>query len=161
VSTVKDRLQIILDAFVAKGMTGASCCILRPGEAAVAAASGFADKEQGWRVAPSDLFKIGSVTKTFVATTLMHLVETGTVSSTRPIAAWFPTLPYADRITVRQLIDHRSGIPEFELKMQMAGARVWTPQEIVDLAYSAAPPGEPGLRASYTNTAFVLAGSSG
>ena len=155
---MKHRLQTILDGFVAKGMTGASCCILRSGEAPVAAASGLADKAPGRRVAPSDLFKIGSVTKTFVATTLMHLVETGAVSATAPIATWFPTLPYADRITVRQLIDHRSGIPEFELKMPMAGTRIWTPREIVDLAYSAAPPSEPGRRASYTNTAFVLAG---
>ncbi len=155
---MKDRLQAILDGFIAKGAAGASCCIIRPDAPPVAAVSGLADRAQGRPVAPSDLFKIGSVTKTFVATTLMHLVEAGAVSPTAAIAEWFPTLPYADRITVRQLIDHRSGMPEFELKMPMTGERVWTPQEIVDLAYSAAPPTEPGLRASYTNTAFAVAG---
>ncbi len=107
---------------------------------------------------PSHLFKIGSVTKSFVAATLMRLAEDGAVSLDAPIAAWFPQLPYADRITVRQLVNHRSGAPEFELHMPMDPARRWKPQAIVELAYRVGSPNVPGLRASYTNTGYVLAG---
>jgi D-alanyl-D-alanine carboxypeptidase len=155
---MQDRLQTILDGFVAKGIVGASAAIARASGSLVAAAAGLADRDRRIKATPSHLFKIGSVTKSFVAATMMRLAEDGVVDVKAPIARWFPSLPYADRITVRQLIDHRSGMPEFELRMPMAGERVWQPQEIVDLAYTVAPPSEPGQRASYTNTAFVVAG---
>jgi D-alanyl-D-alanine carboxypeptidase len=155
---LENSLRAALTAFVAKGIVGASACVVRPGEAPVIATAGLADRARQIPVAASHLFKIGSVTKSFVAGTLMRLAEDGIVSLDAPIAAWFPKLAYADRITVRQLVNHRSGAPEFELHMPMDSARRWTPQEIVDLAYRVASPNEPGLRASYTNTGYVLAG---
>ncbi len=151
-------LHATLEAFVAKGIVGASACIVRPGEAPVSATAGLADRARQLPVVPSHLFKIGSVTKSFVAATLMRLAEDGAVSLDAPIAAWFPQLPYADRITVRQLVNHRSGAPEFELHMPMDPARQWKPQAIVELAYRVGSPNVPGLRASYTNTGYVLAG---
>ncbi len=152
------RLEAALDAFVAKGIVGASACIARRGETPVVATAGFADRDKGVPVAPSHLFKIGSVTKSFVAATLMRLAEDGLVALEAPVAEWFPRLPYADRITVRQLVNHRGGIPEFELDMPMDSARRWTPQEIVEFAYRVRAPTEPGLGVAYTNTGYVLAG---
>jgi D-alanyl-D-alanine carboxypeptidase len=151
-------LKTALEGLVSRGIVGATATIVRPGAAPLTLSAGLADRERGEPVGPSHLFKIGSVTKTFVAAILMRLPELGAVSLDAPIAAWFPALPYAERIMVRQLIDHRSGIPEFELHMPMDPARRWTPQEIVDFAYSVRAPAEPGQAASYTNTGYVLAG---
>jgi D-alanyl-D-alanine carboxypeptidase len=157
-SRLESSLHTALTAFIARGIVGASVCIVRPGEAPFIATAGMADRARQTPVAPSHLFKIGSVTKSFVAATLMRLAEEGIVSLDVPIEAWFPKLAYADRITVRQLINHRSGAPEFELHMPMDSAHRWRPQEIVELAYRVGSPSEPGLRASYTNTGYVLAG---
>ena len=46
----------------------------------------------------------------------MRLAEEGIVALDAPISAWFPKLPHAECITVRQLVNHRSGMPEFELQ---------------------------------------------
>src|SRR5882724_10841286 len=90
---MKDKLQSVLDGFVGKGIVGASSCIVRPGAAPVAAAAGLADRPRGIAVTPDHLFKIGSVTKTFVAVTLMRLAEDHVVDLAAPIAGWFPSLP--------------------------------------------------------------------
>jgi D-alanyl-D-alanine carboxypeptidase len=156
--TARASLETALKGLVSRGIVGAAATIVRPGTAPVTLSAGLANRERGEPVGPSHLFKIGSVTKTFVAVTLMRLAELGAVSLDAPIAAWFPALPHAEHIKVRQLIDHRSGVPEFELHMPMDPARRWTPQEIVDFAYSVRAPAEPGQAARYTNTGYVLAG---
>jgi len=155
---LEKSLQEELAAFVGKGIVGASACIVRPDEGPVSATAGLADRAQQIPVVPSHLFKIGSVTKSFVACTLMRLAEDGIVALDAPIATWFPQLLYADRITARQLVNHCSGTPEFELHMPMVPGRRWKPQEIVELAYRVGSANVPGVRASYTNTGYVLAG---
>src|SRR5262249_48844585 len=127
--SLSQALHACLESFVAKGIVGASACVIQRRQQPVAAAAGLVDRTRGPRVAPSHLFKIGSATKSFVAVTLVQLAESGTVSLDAPIAAWFPNLPNADRIRVRQLINHRSGIPEFELHMPMDPKRLWRPVE--------------------------------
>ncbi|WP_395673193.1 serine hydrolase domain-containing protein [Inquilinus sp.] len=152
------RMQGILDAFVAQGIVGASAAVVAGGGAPVTAVAGLADRERGTPVNPSHLFKNGSCTKTFVAATLMRLARAGTVRLDDPAARWFPDLPKGDRIRVRDLVNHRSGLPEFEFDMPMTPGLQWTPQAIVDLAFRARPQDEPHRVASYSNTGYVLAG---
>jgi len=155
---VRDDVQALLDGFVARGIVGASLAVIGVTTAPLLLAAGLADRAACVPVTPSHLFKIGSCTKTFVAATLMSLVQDGAVSLTAPVAAWFPDLPFAERIRVRQLVDHSAGLPEFEFVMPMDPGRVWTPAEIVALAYTAGPPGEPDAVCTYNNTGYVLAG---
>jgi D-alanyl-D-alanine carboxypeptidase len=122
------RMQGILDTFVTQGIVGASAAVVAGGGAPVTAVAGLADRERGVPVAPSHLFKNGSCTKTFVAATLMRLARAGTVPLDDPAARWFPDLPKGDRIRVRDLVNHRSGLPEFEFDMPMTPGLRWTPQ---------------------------------
>jgi D-alanyl-D-alanine carboxypeptidase len=155
---MREVLAQTLDAFVAKGIVGASAAVLPHGGTPIVVASGLADRERRLPFAPDRITKVGSCTKTFVAATLVRLIADGLVDPDAPITRWFPALPKADRITVRQLINHRSGLPEFEFDMPMAPGRVWRPQEIVDLAFAVRPQAEPGLAFAYSNTGYVLAG---
>src|SRR5215468_10126875 len=157
-SDMRDDLRHLLDDFIARGIVGASLAVSGATERPVVLAAGLADRASGAPVTPERLFKIGSCTKTFVAATLMSLVQDGAVALTTPVARWFPDLPFAERIRVRQLVDHTAGIPEFEFVMPMNAGRVWTPAEIVALAYGAGPPGEPDATCLYSNTGYVLAG---
>ena len=157
-AALREDLQALLDGFIARGIVGASLAVTGAGEAPMLLAAGLADRAARVPVTPDRLFKIGSCTKTFVAATLMSVVREAGVPLTAPVAAWFPDLPFATRIRVRQLVAHTAGLPEFEFIMPMDPGRIWTPKEIVDLAYTAGPPGEPDAACAYNNTGYVLAG---
>ncbi|HTC25225.1 MAG TPA: serine hydrolase domain-containing protein [Gemmatimonadales bacterium] len=157
-AAVRDDLQALLDGFIARGIVGASLAVTGASEAPMLLAAGLADRAARVPLTLDRLFKIGSCTKTFVAATLMSVVREYGVALTAPVAAWFPDLPFADRIRVRQLVAHTAGLPEFEFIMPMEPGHIWTPKEIVALAYTAGPPGKPDVACAYNNTGYVLAG---
>ena len=141
--TLRTRLQAILDDYVAEGIVGVSLALRAPGEEDVLIASGLAERTRQEPLAPAHLFRIASCTKTYVAACLLQLVQEGRVDLDEPVARWFPDLPKADRLPVRILVNHRSGLPEFENHMPMISDLVWTPQEIVDFAFEVTEQGEP------------------
>ena len=156
--TLETRLQAILDDYVAQGIVGVSLALRAPGEADVLIASGLADRPRREPLTPAHLFRIASCTKTYVAACLLQLGQEGRVDLDEPIARWFPDLPKAERLPVRILVNHRSGLPEFENHMPMISDRVWTPQEIVDFAFEVTEQGEPWGAMQYNNTGYILAG---
>ena len=103
-------------------------------------------------------FRIASCTKTFIATGLHLLVEDGKVDFEEPITRWFPKMPNADRMPVRILLNHRSGLPDFETAMPMISDKVWAADEIVDFAFKHGVQKEPWHGMEYSNTGYVLAG---
>ena len=126
-STLRTRLQGILDDYVAQGIVGVSLALRAPGEEDVLIASGLADRTRQEPLTPDHLFRIASCTKTFVAACLLQLAQEGRLDLDEPITRWFPDLPKAKRLPVRILVNHRGGLPEFENHMPMISDRVWTP----------------------------------
>ena len=128
------------------------------------AARGVADVRTQRPMRPTDHFRIGSVTKSFVATVALQLVEEGRLSLSDTVEQWLPgILPYGDKVTLRELLNHTSGIPDAlfmtrELIYSGDPFRAWSPREIVALIA-----GEPQLFPSgsayyYSSTNTVLAG---
>jgi D-alanyl-D-alanine carboxypeptidase len=74
-------------------------------------AFGKADIRTGRQLRVTDRFRIGSVTKTFTATVILQLVQEGKLGLDEYLSDFFPTIPGASTITVRQLLNHTSGIP--------------------------------------------------
>lgn len=157
-SIPKERIQKILDNHVAKGVVGVSLAITMPGDEMVLMTSGLADKFKKTPMRPDHIFRIASCTKTFIATGLHLLVEAGKVDFEMPIKHWFPDLPKADKMPVRILLNHRSGLPDFETSMPMISDKVWTAEEIVEFAFKHGTQLEPWHGMSYSNTGYVLAG---
>jgi D-alanyl-D-alanine carboxypeptidase len=155
---LSNSVQNVLDSLIARGVVGASAAIVRNGQLVALARAGLADRSRSMPVVATSLFKVGSCTKTFVAATLMRLAQSGSVDLNAPVSEWFADLPGGDRITVRHLLNHRSGLPEFEFHLPMTPDRSWTPREIVDLAFKVSPQNEPDRACSYSNTGYVLAG---
>jgi D-alanyl-D-alanine carboxypeptidase len=125
---------------------------------------GVADRETGRKLDAADEFQIGSNTKTFVATVMLQLVGEGRLRLDDPVARWFPAIPDADRITVRMLLQHTSGLFDY-LGDDQVGAAVlagsthhWTPAELVAVGVSHPANFPPGAAWSYSNTNYVLAG---
>lgn len=153
-----EELQRRLDAYRADGAVGVSLAFAFGNDGPIAVTAGQADTRRGTAVTADGLFKIGSCTKTFVAAALMKVAEEGKADLDGPVASWFPDLPGGEAITVRQLVNHRGGLPEFEYDIPMTAGRNWTPRELVDLAFEVGKQSPSGGGAVYNNTGYVLAG---
>ena len=103
---------------------GMSVAVLRAGKVIKAKGYGMADLENGIAVTPETVFKIGSVSKQFLATGIMLLVQDGKVGLDDPISKYLPGAPESwQGITVRNFLTHTSGVtregPAFDpLKVQ-------------------------------------------
>ena len=117
---------------------------------------------------PGDRCRAGSIVKPFVSAVVLQLVESGQLSLDARLPEVLPAdvvgrFPTAPEITVRMLLSHRSGIPEWDLPEQDEYAarhptHVWTIAEILDLAAAKPPLFAPGTAYSYCNTEYNLLG---
>lgn len=151
-------IQKILDDHIKRGVIGVSLAIGRPGKDIACYQSGLADKFKKTPMRADHLFRIASCTKSFIATGLHLLVEDGKVDLDEPISRWFPKVPKAGEMPVRILLNHRSGLPDFETSMPLISNKVWKGQEIVDFAFKHGVRKEPWHGMEYSNTGYVMAG---
>jgi len=105
---------------------------------------------------------IASVTKTFTAVVVMQLTEEGKLSLDDTVDAWFPEQPNGDKITVRMLLSHTSGLANYQDTFGTdieKWTREWTPEELIAEANKAGPVGELGSKvAHYSNTNYIMLG---
>ncbi|MBK7396079.1 MAG: beta-lactamase family protein [Myxococcales bacterium] len=109
---------------------------------------------------PTTLWRMGSVTKTFVSAVILGLVKEGKVALTDPLSKWVDAVPKTDGVTVRMLLNHTSGIFNYTEDPAFFTDRTkkWTPREIVDLATKTDPYFAPGADFHYSNTNYALLG---
>ncbi len=111
----------------------------------------------------SDRFVIASITKLVIACVAMSLVERGELNLDETIDQWLPQLPNADRITLRMLLSHGSGLSEYfkddwvRRQLKDNPFRIWRRREIVDAIARLGPEAEPG-RFAYGNTNYLVMG---
>jgi D-alanyl-D-alanine carboxypeptidase len=96
-----------------KNLPGVLVGVSVPGEGEYVSAQGSANLDTGTEPQASDQFRIGSVTKTFVATAILQLVDQGKLSKSDTLSEWYPDFPNADEITIDDLLRMRSGIPTY------------------------------------------------
>lgn len=139
---------------------GVSAAVITQNEAfPIAAGVSYA----GRPISPDMAFGIGSVTKTLTSTTLVLMQEKGLVDLDDSIGKWIASHPHIDStITVRELLQHRSGLADFSLTQEyrlavLANAgRVFTPEDL--LAYIQKPLAQRNTTFNYCNTNYLLAG---
>ncbi|MFD1147511.1 serine hydrolase domain-containing protein [Saccharothrix hoggarensis] len=119
------------------------------------------------RPVPTDgRFRVGSITKTFVSTVVLQLAGEGRVELDAPVGRYLPgLLPHGDRITVRQVLQHTSGLYNYTAALPLdpddfegIRYRTWAPAELVALATARPLDFEPGTSWRYSNTNYVVAG---
>jgi D-alanyl-D-alanine carboxypeptidase len=158
-------LQRALDHLVEEGAPGALLYRYDKGQV-VALQSGLADIAAETPIGPRDRYRIGSLTKTYVSTAVLQLVAKHRVRLNEPAGRYLPHLLAGERrITVRQLLNHTSGVPDFNddprvLAPYLKGhlGHVWTPRHLVRVALSNKPVARPGTAYHYSNTNYLLAG---
>lgn len=161
------ELQRDLDGVVAGGAPGAILYV-RNGEYHATLTAGVGDISTDAPMRADDHIKIASLTKTYVATATLQLVDQGKLSLEDSVEQWVPGLLRAgDRITVRELLQHTSGLPDYEtvpeyLAPYLAGdfAHRWEPTELVAISNGLPPVFAPGDTeiSSYSNTNYIVAG---
>lgn len=167
-SATLDRLRDDVRAVRATGVVGVLGEVdTRSGR--LPARSGVADLTTKKAIPLNGYFRIGSTTKTFVATVVLQLVGEGELSLDDTVDKWLPGVVRGNgndgrEITVRQLLQHTSGIPEYLRpatsveQWHQARLRTWQPEQLVALAMENKPWFEPGAKWGYSNTNYVLAG---
>ena len=140
---------------------GCALGVFRGGQVIYSRGYGMADLNQGIPISPRTVFYIASTSKQFTAMSIALLAEQGKISLDDPIRKWVPELPaYADRITVKHLVHHTSGIRDYLGLWGMSGRSTADeiPEEVaLDLIRrQKATDFEPGSRYSYSNSGYFL-----
>lgn len=131
---------------------------------AVRCAVGVADVKTR---APMELgfhMRIASISKLFLGTVILQLVDEGKLSLDDPISKYVSGVPAGDRITLRMLGNNTSGLfntienKEFQAAVMQKPDRIWTPQEILEFTFVKPVYAAPGEKWHYSNTNAVLLG---
>lgn len=145
---------------VAKGFVGLSVAFMRDGEIAFAKSYGLADIAGKKPVTPDTAFAVGSITKQFTCACVMLLAEDGKLAIDDPVAKYYPHLTRAKDITLRDLMNHTSGYPDY-YPLDFLDRRMLKPTALDALVKEYAGGKldfEPGSRFSYSNTGFNILG---
>ncbi|MEV7565388.1 serine hydrolase domain-containing protein [Streptomyces tanashiensis] len=161
----KTNLQPFVEAVLASDIPGAVVVTADKGDQ-VANAWGLGDIASKTPMKVEDRFRIGSLAKSYVAVVILQMVDEGKMTLDDSVEKWLPGLiPEGGKITVRQLLNHSSGIPNYEenpkyLAPYLAGdvTHVTTPQQLVNLGTSLPRKFQPGTDAAYSNTNYTVAG---
>lgn len=134
-----------------------------PGQVEWVYASGVSNISTAQALNVMDKMRIASVTKTYTATVVLQLIEEGKLTLDTPLYGFAPYVPLADRITVRELLNHTSGIATYSADAFTEALRnnpktVWTPRQLVDIGISLPAKNAPGEKHSYSNTNYILLG---
>ena len=139
---------------------GASVVVIRDGRVIVRAAYGMADIERHSAATPETDYRLASLTKQFTATAVMLLVKDGKLHYDQPIRDFLPELPpAATGVTVRHLLNHTSGLVDYEDLIPASRTTQLDDRDVLallaskDSVYFA-----PGAQYRYSNSGYVLLG---
>ncbi|MFJ9934888.1 serine hydrolase domain-containing protein [Streptomyces virginiae] len=157
-----DTLQRSLDRLVrSDGLPAALASVTGRDGRTRTYVAGVGDLATGAEVPRDGQVRIGSNTKTFTAVVVLQLVGEGRVGLDAPVETYLPGLVRGDgidgrHITVRQLLQHMSGLPNYtEYDLQ---PRPYDPRDLLDIALRHKAHFAPGTKWEYSNTNYVLAG---
>ncbi|MEM6264939.1 MAG: serine hydrolase domain-containing protein [Bacteroidota bacterium] len=158
--SISQKLDAYLDAHVANNQFNGNVLISKGDSVVYFRSLGMADRAFGIPNDDSTKFLIGSITKPFTAYGILLLAQQGKLSLKDRLSTYFPDFPHADRITIEQLLTHRSGLTDYhafpDWKAKSKGDI--TPQQTLDQVAEKPLIFEPGSKFSYTNTGYIFLG---
>lgn len=135
-----------------------SVAVSQNGQIIYSKSIGFADVEKNQKANENTKYRIGSITKTFTTVLVLKAIEDKKLSLDQTIEKFFPTVPNANKITIKQLLGHRSGIHNFTNDEDYL---TWytqpkTEKEMVEHITKIGSDFEPDSKADYSNSNYVL-----
>lgn len=155
------RMDQIAQSYATNRKFMGTVLVARDGQVLFSKGYGYANLE--WKIpnTPDTKFRLGSVTKQFTAASILLLEERGKLSVTDPVKKYMPDAPAAwDKITIRHLLTHTSGIPNFTgfADYQKLEPFPATPAELVARFRDKPLDFQPGEKWNYSNSGYVLLG---
>ena len=147
----KAKIRRTLDRLTRAGLPGA-VVLVRNGNETLRVTSGQANVEKRTPMRATDRFRIGSLTKSFTAAVTLQLVGEGKLALDDTVERWLPGLVPEKNLTVRELLNHTSGLfdytddPRFFDRLVTHPRAVWTPRRMVRSATAHKPNFAPGSR---------------
>ncbi len=151
------RLDALFDRYSQGVQPGVAVAVMRGNEVVYEKTFGYAQIESKTPLTPESAFRLASVSKQMTAVGILTLVERGRVSLEDPMVKYLPGLfPYPD-VTVRQLLNHTSGLPDY-YDVIVGEGRLITNQEAADYVTELNRlEFKPGEKYEYSNSAYELA----
>lgn len=159
---VAARVDAVFEGFIEPGSPGCAVGIARGGRVTLERGYGLADLEHDIPITPATVFEAGSVSKQFVGAAVAMLASEGKLSLDDRARKYLPELDEsADAITIRQLLNHTSGLRDFGAVIDVAGwprgSRVFTHADILDvMSKQRSLNFEPGTQWTYNTGAYNL-----
>jgi CubicO group peptidase (beta-lactamase class C family) len=155
------RLDSLSRAWLATGPSaGVSIAVVQGSDTLLLEGLGERDHEHALPATSATVYRIGSITKQFTSAAIMQLVEQGRIGLGDPLTKYLPEYPQWRNVTVRQLLNHTSGIHSYTSNKDWATR--WnddlTPTQIVDFVAKDTFDFASGTQFRYNNTGYVLLG---
>ena len=156
-----NRVDAVAKQLLSRHTAGVSIAVAREGRLILARGYGMANVEHSVAVTPETVFHIASISKNILAAVVLQLVDQGKLRLDDDVTKYVPEAPtQGRRVTVRQLLNHTSGIYSFtSLPNAADNERLeLTHEQVLRLIKDRPFDFEPGTRWRYDNSAFYLAG---
>jgi D-alanyl-D-alanine carboxypeptidase len=170
-ASLPEALQRKLDELRERsGVPGITAGIVLVDGTSIGLASGLADTVTREPMRPSSLLLQGSVGKTYVAAVALQLVQEGRLDLDAKVSTylgdepWFAQVPNHADVTVRQLMNHTSGIVRYEFDERFIADllaqpdRIWRPEEQIAYLFGSEPPFAAGAGWDYSDTNYLILG---
>jgi CubicO group peptidase (beta-lactamase class C family) len=150
--------DIASSVFAQGGTPGMAVTVVQHGSVAYSGGFGYADPAAKRPATPDTRFAIGSLSKQFTAVSVLSLVQNGRLSLDDRLAKYFPQLPHADTITIRELLNQTSGLHNYPDTREHA----WplsghvSLENIIAVLATDKPDFAPGTRYEYSNSNYTV-----
>ena len=154
--------QYMQGQLVQQRIPGITLVVVRDGTVIYGKGYGYADRETARPVKPEDRFEIGSISKSFAASAIMLLVEDGRISLDDKLAKFIEAAPPQwNAITIRHLLNHTSGLPEYPDSKTFADLyanKILGEDEMLARFREYSPSWQPGAQYRYSNVGYDILG---
>jgi len=149
-----------LQAYYKLGRFNGSILVEKDGKILFNKGYGMANFELQVPNSPQIKFRLGSITKQFTAMAIVQLEERGLLNTNDCISEYIPDYPNGDKITIRHLLTHTSGIPSFTSFSEIEQEKVLpvTPLQIMDKFKNKELLFQPGTEFKYSDSGYILLG---
>lgn len=157
----KAKLDQFFDRLAEKNKAMGSIVVARDGEDVYARSVGYGQIAEKKLLTSASRFRIGSITKMFTAAIIFQLVEEKKLKLTDTIDKFFPQIANANKITIAQILAHRSGIHDSLIDPNLRPASkidAVSKETLLTIIAKGKPDFEPDAKHSYSNSGYVLLG---
>lgn len=153
-----EKLDIYFDTLEANNRFMGSVAVAIDGKIVYSKSVGYCDLEENKKADENSKYRIGSISKTFTTVLILKAIEENKLDLNQTIHKYFPKIKNAKKITIKDLLNHRSGIHNFTNDKDYLtwNTEVKTEKEMIKIIAKSGSDFEPGSKAVYSNSNFVL-----